>query len=71
MTADMETILKRIVSKVKNEGLIQIKHIHKNSFGYVIEYYSLDNGRNYTLTLNDILMVLDLGMDKLENDENN
>lgn len=65
-------IIERIIQKMSNDDcdIITIKHIHNNSFGLVVEYYSLNRGRNYTLKLSDILEVLELGITKLgtEND---
>lgn len=55
---NMENILKKIICVSKNEDIIDIKHIHKNSFGYVMEYYSCYHGRNNTLILFDVLNIL-------------
>ena len=66
MNKDYENIIKRIILKMTDEcDIITIKHIHNNSFGLVIEYYSLAGGRNFTITLTSILDILDRGLVKL------
>ena len=66
MEKDLEKIVKRIIGTIRDETIIDIRHIHNNSFGLVIEYYSLENGRNYTISLSDICMILENGIKLLE-----
>lgn len=66
MEEDLKKIVKRIIETIRNETIIDIKHIHNNSFGVVIEYYSLDSGRNYTISLSDICIILENGIKLIE-----
>lgn len=66
MEEDLKKIVKRIIETIRNETIIDIKHIHNNSFGLVIEYYSLDGGRNYSISLSDICIILENGIKLIE-----
>lgn len=68
MEKDLERIVKRITEEVADDSPIQIQNILENSFGLVIVYYSIENGRNYTLTLSSIIDLIVLGKKQMERD---
>ncbi len=65
----METELKHIVERVLSytfNDICTIRNILNNSFGIVIEYYSLEHGRNYTIKLSDLQDMCKIGYESYE-----
>jgi hypothetical protein len=65
MEPELKHIVERLLSYTFND-ICTIQNILNNSFGVVIEYYSSEQGRNYTITLSDLQNFCKIGYESYE-----